>query len=347
MEEGQEQAVEQEETEAVDPWEAAEQEYDAPSGTVAPEAVKEEVNQPEKVAEDGTKRDPFNFENVKIPHKYRDHVKAHFEPVLKEKEAALESVTQEREQAKEAVTEALGVLKEIVSDPARAAFYVQTYGEQIGLSPEVMAKYRQAPEAEAKSEEPKLPSYDEISQKYQARLLTTTDPKEFVSLLDQRDSEMREASKGDMLNMMGQLLVMYHEKEIKPDKQTLTEFKTKAEKDAEIATFQATKSSWVTAKTDIISKYADFKTYEPKIIKLIKEDPQFELVRQHLNKNKDDVEGRTKLIEKAYHLVSMQDRVAPQRPRTSGLPPSSKFLNTKKSGGGDWDDPIHDEIWNT
>jgi hypothetical protein len=122
-------------------------------------------------------------------------------------------------------------------------------------------------------------------------------------------------------------------------------FKTKAEKDKETQTYEATKTGWTSAKTELISKYPDFKNYEGKIIELIKNDPDFDVARQRLNQDPKDVAGRTRLIEKAYQLVSMNDRLsAKPKPTTSGLPPTSKFISTKKIGGGGWDDPVERKL---
>jgi hypothetical protein len=349
MSEGQEViSVDQEETpESADPWVKIEkQEFSEPSGTVDPAAeVKEEVNQPEKVVDGTAKADPFNFENTKLPHKYRDEVKAHFEPVLKEKEAALESVTQQAAQSQEAVQSVLGIFKEIAQDPSKMASYVAQYGEALGLSPEVINHYRQPQQEKQVEPQNKPVSYQDISQKYDERLLTTQDPREFVGLLNQRDAEMRDSVKNEMMTQVGGLLKAYHDKYIEPDKKVLKDFQTKAEKDAEKATFEATKSTWVSAKTEIIGKYSDFAKYEGEVAKMIQSDPHFELARQHLNQNPNDLEGRKSLIEKAYQLVSMKDRMTAKKPTVSGLPPTSKFLNTKKTGGGGWNDPIHKEIF--
>ena len=338
------------EEQLADDWAEAQDEFESTEETDQTEKKPVEAKpdseshiEPEKVG--------VNLDDLKLPHKYKPFVKERIDKIVSEAEtkfsAEREVAVKELGQHKEAVGGLVNIFKEIAQDPQKLVQYVQEYGEQIGLDQSVIEQYKGLQNQDVKREIPtetkNSQSVDAIFDKYAKPMLETQNPTEFYSLLKSQNLEVMNSVKQEMLGVIGNILQNYHEKFVAPDKKTLKEFKTKSDQSEAEVRVNSTISSWNKAADTVSGKYSDFKKYEPEIVKLLKDDPDFSEIRLKLNKEPKEVARREKLIERIYHMVAKQDHIASQKkPVRGALPPNSKHITTKKQGGNDWDEIYRD-----
>lgn len=335
--------------EVVDPWEEAEAEFESLGGE--PKEVKKEEKAPESHIESEVP-EYLKLDGLRVPHKYKPFVEEHLKKVASEfeakQQAEFEAKQQELGQHKEVVLGLVNVFKDIAQTPKeqvaqKLADYIERYGQNLGLDPATAKAFRESKQAEAQAVQAQL-TIEAINQKYRERLAQTQDPNEFLNLMQQSDIEKTQLVENQVLGKVGQLLKAYHEKYIAPDKETLNEFKTRAQKDAEEAVFNSTRSSWNDATESLKSKlkeqgFDDFEKYKPQILKLAKENKAFSAARAILNEDPSDVDGRVEFLESIYLKLANKDHIERLKlPKQSGLPPSQKHINTNKKGGGNWKD---------
>lgn len=331
-------------------WEGAEEAFNDPAFTetdhqeTTPEPVKE-VAPPEEVSHleppQVTAQDLLNLDDLKVPLKYKQAIKERIDKIVEDyggkHKSELSAVAEELGQNKEAIGAFVDIFREIASDPERAADYIEKYGNQLGIDPSFAAKFRQKVE-ESKPPPVQQETLDTIYQKYAEPLANARDPNEFLGLMRAKDFEIAQAVKQEMMGTVGNLLKAYHQKYIEPDKKVLSDYKTKAEQEAQQQHVDSSASSWNRAYDGLKGKYSDIETYKPEISKYIKSKKTMNTARTELNKDAHDVEGRQELLEEAYLLLSRQKAMNPKPQRVGGLPPSQKHVATKKTGGDDWDD---------
>lgn len=316
-----------------DPWEAAEEAFEAAPGEA--KEVKEEVKAPDSQV--AVEPEYLKLDDLRVPTKYKEAVKERLQKVVSDIEAkqaaAVEAASQELGQHKEVVKGLVDVFRDLTQTPrdqlpAKFAGYIDQYGAHLGVDPSVAQGFR---------------AQQQQVQQQEARVAETVE-----ALVDQmvvaEDSKIfREKLLGtfglveqNMMNKMGLLFRAYHEQYVAPDKKTLQDYKTKAEQEAEHQEFSSRKSSWDGAITALKGKYSDFEKYKPTMSKIIKEQKALSAARDALNGDSGDVESRQSFLENIYLAVSRKDALeSAKRPSQGGLPPS-RHINTKKPGGS-WD----------
>lgn len=333
---------------AEDAWEEAKEAFEEPQEEVQ-QQVEETPQQQEVKAEPKSQLEQgepkaIDLEKLPIPRKYKGAVEEYVKPLLEESSKQVQATNEKLGQYEQGFKSFVDVFRDIVQNPNKIPEYAAQYGELIGLDPSQLQHFDQPqnqPQAETPRPQQPQVSVDSVFDKYADQLLKTSEPREFVTLLRQQNLEIAQAVQDQMMGKVGNLLRAYHEEYIKPDKETLNQFKSKAEQDAAIANHNAMTSSWNSAKESVAKKFSDFGKYEPNIRELLKNDPDFSELRTKINQNPSDVARREKLIERAYHLVSMNDRLTAAKtpkPKFAGLEPNSKHHTTIKPGGSDWDD---------
>ena len=341
------------ESESEDPWQAAEDKFDSLVAESKEEAeISQEVEQKaeshiEQKLEDVP--DYLKLDDLKVPHKYKDEVKARIQKVVSDfeekKKTDIESVNNESGKYKEAVTSLVDIFKQIAQTPKEELPYkiaglVDQYGESIGLDKKLAENFRTEKQTQSQSQELQTAqALQLINKKYSERMALTQDPKEFMSLWEEADIEKSKVLESQLMSKVASLLGLYHDKYIAPDKKTLEEYKTKSQEEAVTNFYNKTSSAWENAAKDLNSQYKDFKNYLPKISQIIKSQKAFSAAKDELNKNPDDVEGRRDFIKSIYFAVSRNESKMPE-PSEGGLPPSQKHIQTKKTGGGNWDDAL-------
>lgn len=328
-----------------DPWQAAEEAFSS-SGEEQSEVVEQKAEshieqKPEEVP------DYLKLDDLKVPHKYKDEVKARIQKVVSDyeskKKSEIETISKELGQNKEAVTSLVKVFQDIAKTPkeqltSKVADYIEKYGQDFGLDPTSAQSLRAEKEIQ-KQEAKQAQTIQDINEKYAERMAQTQDPKEFMSLWKQADIEKSQVLESQLLNKVGMILKAYHDQVVEPDKKFLEEYKTKAQKDAEVSEMNERKNSWTSASQELGKKYSDFDKYKPKILEVIKDDKGLQAAFSAVNEDLSDIESRKKLMEKVYLSVSRDDAIASaKQPRSGGLPPSQKHITTKKTGGGSWKD---------
>lgn len=326
-----------------DPWESAEAAFDS----VEPEGEKvAEVKAPESHIEPEIP-EYLRLDDLKVPHKYKDEVKGRIQKVVSDFEAkqktAIEAVNQELGQNKEAVVGLVTVFRDLAQTsredlPNKIAGLIEQYGQNLGLDPSTAQNFRTEKQVQ-RQEEQAVETIQGINKKYSQRMTQTQDPREFMALWEQADLEKANVMESQMLSKVGFILKAYHDKYIAPDKQTLEEFKTKSQKEAETQFYNAKRTSWSSAADTLKSKYPDFEKYKSKIGEMIKSKKSLAAARDSLNKEPDDVESRQEFLESLYFAVSRSDAIeSVKRPHQGGLPPSQKHIQTRKSEtSGNWD----------
>lgn len=332
--------------ESEDPWQAAEEAFDSLGDESKEEKVEQKVEshieqKPEDVP------DYLKLDDLKVPHKYKDEVKARIQKVVSDyetkKKSEIEAVSKELGQSKEAITSLVKVFQDIAKTPKeqlshRVADYIEKYGQDLGLDPSSAQSLRAEKEIQ-KQEAKQAQTLQDITDKYAEKMAHAQDAQEFVSLMKQSDLEKSQVLESQLLNKFGMMLKAYHDQVVEPDKKFLEEYKTKSQKDAEVAELNTRKSAWTSASQELVKKYSDFDKYKPKILEVIKDDKGLQAAFGAVNEDLSDVESRQKLMEKIYLSVSRDDAIASlKQPRSGGLPPSQKHVQTRKpNSGGDFD----------
>lgn len=347
-------AAEPQETK-VDYWEEAKEVFDEPD-LVTDEPVEDKGSVESHVEENTSdnKSDDLNLDLLRVPPKYKGRIKEFVEPILQERQKQVEAISESLGQHQESVFGLVNIFQEIARDPNKLIDYVAEHGELIGLEPEVIEHYSQLKtggNTGQRQEQPtanqdqqqvaKQIAIDAIVDKYAEALISTQDPRHFVSVLKQQNMEIAQAVEQKILGSMGKLLKAYHDNMIAPDKETLKQFKSKAEEDAHIARFETTRNAWNSALSKTKEKFQDFDKYEAKIRQRLKEDPNFSELRMSINKDPKNIERRAALLEQIYKLESREDHISrlnSPKPKQTGLNPNSKHISTKNSGPVSWDD---------
>ena len=330
----------QEEAQNADPWVDAKEAFEDPQVIEEPkEEVKEVKEEPKSQLEQGESK--IDLEKLKIPRKYKPLVEEYLKPLIEGNSKQVEEVASQIGEYQSGLNTLVNVFKDIgetaVKNPEalgqKVMEYLAQHGQIVGIDPS-MAK---VPEKQRQEPTQAPVQFDQVIAKIEEGMLNTQDPREFISLQRQRD-QIREQV---LMNKMGQLFKVYHEQYIAPDKETLNQFKSKAEQEAQMRVYSETKDAWNTAVSKVSDKFSDFKEYEPEVRKILKDDPDFNEIRQSLNRDPGNVERREKLLERIYNLVSLKDKLEAKnnpKPKFAGLQPNSKHQLTVKPGGSDWDD---------
>ena len=292
----------------------------------------------------------LNLDKLAIPHKYKPMVEEHLKPIVSGFEAKLKETSDNFGVAKEGVVTLAAVLKDCAENPGKIPQYVEAYGEAIGIDPNLIERYRgisqrdgQQPPAEKKEVAPPKDLFGSVVEKYKGKLAAAQSEEEFTSILLSSLGETYEESEKSILSKMGPLirglLNEYHSKVVEPNLGTLKEVRQQAE-------HTVRSSAWDGAKAKLSEKYPDFSKYENTIKEKLLTDKKFNRLRTELNSGESDF-THEEVLEDIYQLVSMRDRMdaakAP-KPKVGGLAPTPKHIQTKKSGGSDWDE-IRDEFW--
>lgn len=327
-----------------DPWEGAEDAFN----DALPEEPKAEVKAEESHLEPKAEEVPdyLKLDDLRIAHKYKPVVEERIKQIVSGLEgnhkSAIEAATQELGQNKEAVVSLVNIFRDIAQTPKeqvaqKIAGYIENYGQHLGIDPSTAQNLRTQEIQKAEAQEPV--SISSITRKYRERMVQTQDPNEFMALWEQADIEKSQAMESQLLGKFGQLLKLYDDQYVGPDRATLKEFKNKSEREAETATYNSKKTSWNEAADGLKSKYEDFEKYKPQISKMIQEKKDLSAARDRLNEDLDDVESRQDFLERVYLALSRNDHIEnAKRPRQGGLPPSQKHIQTTKTGGGgNWD----------
>lgn len=310
-----EQVQETQETEDV--FQSAEEAY----GT---EEVGEEVD-PESHVEPEVIQEPYAYDlhTVKLPHRYRETVKGHFDGIVKGYETKAQEAQNIADEQKTANAEIVNALKGAITNPNTLRDLAIKYGEQVGIDPKVIQQYQQMNQQEQPEQPAKQDLSSQVFAKYQDALLNETDPKKWVALQNQMVADSmkvgRHESRGEFTNLLKEALGAYHEKFVKP---TLTE----GQERREIVAHNDRKSSWSTATDKVKEKYSDFDTHKEAVLKLMSEDPYYSRITQDINDNpgKFDKNAHEIAMERAYKLVVREDKNW-----QGGLKPSVKHVTTK------------------
>ena len=336
----------------MDGWAEAEEAFNDPEGAEEPQQKAEAKPEGEPPSHlEQSEPEYLKIDDLKVPHKYKDAVKERLKKVASDFEGKVQAAEKQFGEQSEATRAMLGVLKEVAENPAKLAEYVTEYGEKVGIDKSIIEKYAKIKNGgltRKQDQGAQVPAarlgVDDVLNKYDEKLLSTEDPKEFLSTLKMRDKEMVEVVRNEMVDTFKQLLGGYHEQVVNPNLATLEQARAQAEHQSKVGL-------WNEAADSVKGKYADFEKYEPKVRELLSSDPMFLGYRQALNADPRSLSeiGVTheKLVDYAYQLVSRADHIqsanAP-KPKFSGLEPNPKHITTQKSGGDDWDD-IGREIW--
>lgn len=323
-------------------WEDAQESFDEPSLEIPDEAAAPTPKTPEQI-ENLSLDALLNLDDLRVPHKYKPYVKERIERLQslmkKESDASGKSVAD----MKSASQSLVKAFQNIAKDPAKLKEYVEQYGEQLGLDADTIGRYR---DQNADDKPDTTNSFGEsihaVFNKYNDALMNTDNPQVFMQTLNQRDAEMINATKNEVLGMVKNILTGYHNQIVDPNIQTIQQYQ---ERDRVVANA----GSWNEAKENLSSKYQDFGQYEGQIKETLMKDPMFAPYRDALNKDAKSLAARgithESVVETVYKLLARQEQPkvfqVPQtvaKPKISGLPPNSKRVDTRPVSHSDFND---------
>lgn len=333
-----------------DAWEEAEESFDEPleESDTASEEPEEEIQQDkdESHLEQGQPDDNLNklldLKDLKCPEKFKPFVKERIEKIAEEVRGQAEKQVAEAKQYSEELggdlVKMVNVFRDIAENPDRLLEYVEKFGGEIGIDAEaIKSKRSQSQKPEVKLPSLSKESLESLNSKYLEKMISTDDPREFYRLMTERDSEMASLRETHLLGEFGNLLKAYHQQYVAPNASLISEFKTDSEQRKIQGQILEQKSSWNSALTKLEKDNPGIKSYEQKLIQLIKTDPDFQLLRDEANKNPKDVERRVKILSKAYKLVKSQEPPKPKL-KGSGIRPTQKHVSTTRTDGASWEE---------
>ncbi len=287
----------------------------------------------------------LRLDELKVPQKYKENVSKWIQDKVvsalkKENEEAVNASSEQVGQLQQLSKGLYGVLDDIVRNPERVAYYVEKYGDQLGLDKSLANNFKKSPEAMPQ----KVASVNlqDIAAKYVDQMINEQDPRVFMAYQVQLLNEALGASQSQTLGQVVEMLKKYHDTYIEPDKKTFRETQDKIKSNEEIASFRASSSTWDQALSKLDEKYSGAKAHAKSIKKLLLESKVYGRGVESLNTDPNDIDGRLELIESAYLRIA-KNLESKRKPKQSGLPPT-KHIQTSKVGGSDWDE-IKEEFW--
>lgn len=332
-----------------DGWNDALEAFNDPTGEQEVPEAKQETKpegEPKSHVEQG-KPEALNLDDLKVPQKYKPAVQERIEKVTSELQNQVQARTQEVQAVREASLGVINTVKECIENPNKIPEFVVNYGRELGLDENVIRQYAglysngEQPQAAPQEQQAPAQGMDGIFDKYVEKLVNTADPKEFVGSLKAMIAETNQATTQQLMGAVKNILMGYHQQIVNPNLQTIEEAKQQAVTQSQV-------SAWNSAFQSLKAKHPDVDKYAPEMKRLLREDAEYSELRSKLNKSPDQADRHERLLERLYRDLSYNDKIeaakAP-KPKFTGVAPSSKYISTTKTGGGDWDDPVHNEIW--
>jgi hypothetical protein len=289
----------------------------------------------------------LKLDELKAPKKYKGDVKKWIQerviPALKKEHEEASRVSGEQlGQYKQVAGGLMDVLLDITNNPERGAYYIEKYGDQLGIDKaKAKAFLREQAREEAEIQAP-LQSIEDIASKYVSAMINESDPRIFMSYQVQMMNEALGATQKAVLQQVGQVLKRYHDTYVAPDKESLSEFRERAKVEQETAAISTSGNNWNQALSKLEEKYPGIKKHSKDLSKMMKEQKTFKSALDALNEDPGDIDGRMELVESAWLRLSRRLE-SQKKPKPSGLPPT-KHLQTNKIGGSGWDE-IEAEFW--
>lgn len=332
--------------EVVNDWEGAQEVFEEPElAEVEPQAEGQDLSQLEQT----NVPEYLKLDDLRVPRKYKQEVEKFIKDrvvssIEKQNQESAKALEQEAGQHKELSRGLLQVFNEIAENPERAGYYIDKYGDQLGIDRAHAKKFMRQVQQEQQQQQHQVvqrnQGIEEIAARYMDKMISEQDPRVFMAYQVQMLNDALGATQSNTLNQVGQLLKMYHEQYVDPDKKLIKQFQERSEIEHQTQVFNASSNSWNSALTNLKTKYPDIDSYQGKIRDYLKNNRNFNAARNALNGEPNDVDGRRELIEQAYIVLSKQN--PPKKPLNPGIKPSSKHIETVKKGGSDWDEIYSD-----
>lgn len=342
-----------------DPYAEAAEVFDLSDEQLDKAIEGQQVETESHVEQEKPQEDVYGLENLQLPHKYRDNVRGHFDPIVKEHQQKVEEALKATEEHQQNNSALLDVIKQAVTNPASLKDLAIKYGEQAGIDPRIVEQYRNVDLA-PKTNSPQTPNKDlvrEVFDKYSMQLVNEQDPQKFVGTLQSLITDSlkvgRSESRNDVALLMKQAFGQYHNKFVQPTLKTTEEAKSKAQHESRRTSWNdAEKSLSDSFSAEKVGKEASFETHKEAVLKLMVEDPAFSKITESINDNPANFgeNPHQQALERAYHIVSRDAQLqaaVPKKEWKGGLKPSAKHVKTKKAQVGDSDpyDEIHRELY--